>query len=139
MNLMAILKESVMKSSQVAAFDKQNYLSLETFRKSGAGVPTPVWFAEQDGMLYVRTGNDSGKVKRIRNNSRVRLAPCNASGGLKGEWVEGRARILQDPAEIEAANHLLNRKYGLQKRFIDWLNERRGAAWSTIAAELVEA
>jgi uncharacterized protein len=127
-----------MKSSKLAQFDKQSFLNLETYRRNGTGVPTPVWFAEQDGVLYVRTFDGSGKVKRIRNNGRVRLAPCDASGGLKGLWVEGQAWIVQDPDEIEAANRLLNSKYGLQKHFFDWVNDRRGAVWITIAAELSE-
>lgn len=128
-----------MKSSNLAQFDRQSFLNLETFRKNGAGVPTPVWFAEQDGVLYVRTIDGSGKVKRIRNNGRVRLAPCDARGGLKGEWVAGQARIVSDPAEIETANKLLTKKYGLQKRFLEWLNKRKKVVWATIAAELVDA
>lgn len=128
-----------MKSSNLAQFDRQSFLNLETFRKNGAGVPTPVWFAEQDGVLYVRTIDGSGKVKRIRNNGQVRLAPCDARGGLKGEWVTGQARIVSDPAEIETANKLLTKKYGLQKRFLEWLNKRKKVVWATIAAELVDA
>jgi uncharacterized protein len=128
-----------MESTKLKQFEKQNYLNLETFRKSGAGVPTPVWFAEQNGVLYVRTIDDSGKVKRVRNNGRARVTPCNARGEVKGEWVEARARIVEDAAEVDAANRLLTAKYGLQKRFFDWMNDRRGAKWITIAAEPVEA
>lgn len=61
-----------------AAFAGQRYLSLETFKKSGQGVKTPVWFAAEPSVeldsnnvkLYVYTIGVSGKVKRIRNNSR---------------------------------------------------------------------
>ena len=49
-------------------FQGQKYVSLVTFRKNGVPVYTPLWFAEQDGKLYVQTRNDSGKYKRIRNN-----------------------------------------------------------------------
>ena len=49
-------------------FSGRNYLNLETYRKSGVAVRTPVWFAEQGGILYLYTLADSGKVKRIRNN-----------------------------------------------------------------------
>ena len=30
----------------IGQFAKAKYFSLETFRKTGAGVRTPVWFAE---------------------------------------------------------------------------------------------
>ena len=49
----------------------QKYISLTTFRKTGVGVATPVWFGEEDGKLYVMTRSDMGKTKRIRNNPQV--------------------------------------------------------------------
>src|SRR6266571_3549208 len=90
------------KAMGFAAFAGQKYLNLETFKKSGDGVKTPVWFAAEPSAkldssgakLYVYTIGVSGKVKRIRNNSRVRIAPCDMRGGLKGEWVDARAEIV---------------------------------------------
>src|SRR5207245_10395620 len=84
-----------------AAFAGQKYLNLETFKKSGDGVKTPVWFAaglstslESSGAkLYVYTIGVSGKLKRIRNNPRVKVAPCNMRGDVRGEWAEARAEI----------------------------------------------
>ena len=96
-------------------FADQQYINVESFRKSGAGVATPVWFAEEDGRLYIYSLADAGKVKRIRNNPRVRVAPCDMRGGLKGEWVEARARIL-DGADARRGHVLLDRKYGLLKK-----------------------
>ena len=99
----------------IAQFVAAKYLSLETFRKSGVGVRTPVWFAQQPNQprFYIYSEADAGKVKRIRNNPRVRLAPCNFRGVVKGEWVEARARIC---AADEAAlgQQLLRRKYWLK-------------------------
>jgi uncharacterized protein len=85
-----------------ASFEGHKYLSLETFRKSGEGVRTPIWFASEPATrvdspapkLYVYTVGNSGKVKRIRNNPRVRIAPCDVRGKLLGEWVEARAEIV---------------------------------------------
>lgn len=100
------------------------YIVLTTFRRDGAGVMTPVWFAVEDGKLYVGTPADSGKVKRIRNNPKVQLAPCTASGRALGPSIEARARVL--PADEEAAaNQALNRKYGLRRRFFDVLHRLR--------------
>jgi len=64
----------------VTSFKKQKYLNLETLRKSGVGVRTPVWFVQDGNVLFVRTIADSGKVKRIRNNPQVNIAPCKVDG-----------------------------------------------------------
>ncbi len=117
----------------ITLFAKQNFLNLETFRKTGKSVPTPVWFIQDGDMLYVRTGAESGKVKRIRANGRARIAPCKADGALLGEWVEAKASLVKDPALIERVNQLYNQKYGLQKTFFDLLNWFGRRQWTTIA------
>lgn len=68
-------------------FDNEQFLSLETFRTTGVGVKTPIWFAEHDGDFLMWTDVNSGKVKRIRNNSRVTVAPCKRMGDITGQWV----------------------------------------------------
>lgn len=90
----------------------EKYISIETYRKSGLPVRTPVWFAESGGILYVRTSDDTGKYKRIRNDSSVQVAPCNMRGNVKGEWVKAEARIVSDD-EKERAYKMLEKKYGL--------------------------
>ena len=104
-------------SSVFAALAGHSYISLESFKRSGQGVAVPVWFAEQDGILYVYSEAASGKVKRIRNNPRVRVAPCDARGRLKGDWMEATARLL-DGEDALRADDLLNAKYGWQKRLL---------------------
>ena len=47
----------------------RQYMSLISFRKNGTAVPTPVWFSEKDDKLYVMTRSDSGKYKRITEQS----------------------------------------------------------------------
>ncbi len=76
--------------------DKQNYLNIETYRKTGVGVKTPVWFVQDDHTIYVRTLADSGKVKRIRNNRKVKIAPCKMDGALLGRWMPATAREVND-------------------------------------------
>jgi PPOX class probable F420-dependent enzyme len=98
-----------------AAFEGQKYLSLETFRKNGVGVRTPIWFAAETtggaaAVLYIYTIGETGKVKRIRNNPRVRIAPCDMRGNVTGEFVEARAEILSGGVALRATR-LLNRKY----------------------------
>jgi len=107
-------------------FRGQKYLNFETFRKNGQGVRTPLWFVEMNGLLYVRTPDDAGKIKRIRNNPRARVVPSTATGRPKGDWLEAKARFAE-PAEAASANKLLNKKYGWMKRLIDlgtWLRRR---------------
>jgi len=100
--------------SNLAQFEGQNYLSLETFRKNGQGVKTPVWFVLHDRVFYVYTEADSGKVKRIRNNSRVRVAACDMRGSVKGPWIDATARLI-DGDERRAADKRLDRKYLLKR------------------------
>ena len=121
----------------IAQFAKAQYLNLETFRKTGVGVRTPVWFA-QDGaapVFYVYSTPDSGKVKRIRNNPKVRIAPCNFRGELRGAWVDGRARICEG-AEATRGQTLLRHKYGVMKIVGDFFNRLKGTGQVVIAIHL---
>src|ERR1700747_1986776 len=97
----------------------QKYISLKTFRKNGAGVPTPVWFGEQDGKIYVMTRSDLGKAKRIRNNPQVRVAPCTIRGTVTGPEFAATARILP-PEEQARARAAINRKYWMARIPLIW-------------------
>jgi uncharacterized protein len=98
----------------IATLDRQRYLSLGTFRRAGAEVKTPVWFAAMDGKLYVFTAGESGKVKRLRRSSRARVAPSDMRGHVRGERSDAGARIVTDPGTIERAHAALRAKYGWQ-------------------------
>ncbi|MEI6179918.1 MAG: PPOX class F420-dependent oxidoreductase [Chloroflexales bacterium] len=114
---------------------KQQYANLFTFRKSGAAVKTPIWFAEQGGKLYVMTVQDSGKIKRIRNNGKVLIGPSDQRGTPLGPTVEARARLLDPEAEeARLAKTLLDRKYGFLKAVFDLFGTLSGSkrAWIEI-------
>jgi PPOX class probable F420-dependent enzyme len=98
----------------LAAFDRHQYMALTTFRRSGAEVRTPVWFAAMDGKIYVFTTGESGKVKRLRRSSRARVAPSDVRGGVRGEWWDVAARLVTEPGLIERAHAALRAKYGWQ-------------------------
>lgn len=100
----------------------QKYLCLTTFRKNGVGVPTPVWFAEEGSNIYVKTRNDSGKYKRMRNNSRVQIAPCTVRGKITGPQFEATARILP-PENWSAPQKAMGRKYWLTRIPFLWSNK----------------
>ena len=94
----------------------EKYINLETYRKDGRGVRTPVWFVESgsgdSSTLYVRTSDDTGKYKRIRNNPSVQIAPCDIRGSIKGKWVKGEARIASEEEKLKAFK-MLEKKYGM--------------------------
>jgi PPOX class probable F420-dependent enzyme len=105
------------------AFEGKKYLSLETYRKSGVGVRTPVWFAaapaETDRpKLYVYSTADAGKAKRIRRTGVVKIAPCDVRGTVTGAWIDARASIVGEP-EFGAGMRLINRKYRPWKQILD--------------------
>ncbi|HMB66590.1 MAG TPA: PPOX class F420-dependent oxidoreductase [Candidatus Bathyarchaeia archaeon] len=102
---------------KLSQFTGKKHISIETYRKTGDPVRTPVWFVEENGELFVRTDSDTGKIKRIRNNPRVRVATSNMRGTVKGSWVEGEARII-DPESSKHVFSLLRKKYGIPYRLI---------------------
>jgi len=104
----------------------ERYVSLATFRRDGSEVKTPVWIANALGHYYVFSAGNAGKVKRIRSTARVRLAPCDVRGNLKGDWIEGTARIVDDKTTTAVAYRALVAKYGLQMRLLDWIAKITG-------------
>lgn len=110
-----------MSNAKLTQFAGHLYLNLETYRKNGQAVATPVWFVQEQDTFYVRTVADSGKIKRIRNNPRVRVMPCGMRGEPEGEWVEGYAREA-DAAQAGHARKLFDKKYGLRKKLFELVN-----------------
>jgi len=119
----------------IAQFANAKYLNLETFRKTGVGVRTPVWFAQEGSIFYVYTLPDAGKTKRIRNNPKVRVAPCDMRGNLRGAWVDARARICES-SEAAHGQELLRRKYGWMKIIGDFFSRLRGRTQAVIAIDM---
>ena len=103
-----------MSSPNLAPFAGQKYLNLESVKRDGTPVQTPVWFAEEQGVLYVYTLAKAGKVKRIRRNPRIRIAPCTMRGTVIGPWVEAEATIV-DATTAAHGHTLLRHKYGWMK------------------------
>ena len=105
-----------MSDSKLAPFGHHKYISLETFKRNGQGVKTPIWFVLHKNAFYVYTEADSWKVKRIRNTPRVRVAVCNIRGDIKGPWLDAAASLVEGDERL-AADKLLDRKYFLKKLF----------------------
>ncbi len=92
---------------------------LVTFRRDGTPVPTPVWAAEADGRLYVRSERTAGKVKRLRNDPRLLVAPCTMRGKPLGNPFEATARMLSG-AQEPLAERVLASRYGLGREIFEW-------------------
>ena len=107
-----------MSRESLAPFAAQKYLNLESVKRDGTPIQTPVWFAEDQGVLYVYTLANAGKVKRIRRTPRIRLAPCTMRGTVTGPWVEAEATIV-DATTAAHGHALLRHKYGWMKRMGD--------------------
>jgi len=120
----------------IKQFKHQQYINLETFRKNGQGVKTPVWFAVEDNVLYTRTMANSWKVKRLNRDSRIKVVPSNARGEPLGTWVEGQAYEINDPDTAKHVNALLNKKYGLLKRGFDLMGRFRGGQMTAVRIEI---
>ena len=127
-----------MMSNRYIAFEKQNYLNLETFRKSGVGVKTPVWFVRDGDVLYVRTVADSGKVKRIRNNAQVNIAPCKMDGALLGDWAHAEAHEVLGEELDKNVDRLLDKKYGLMKKIFFRTGKREGRNYTILELKVSE-
>ena len=106
--------------------ENANYISLATFRKNGAEVATPVWFAPLNKVYYAFSAGDAGKVKRLRNSPKARLAPCDMRGKVLGEWTEANAYLVVDPDERESAHAALVKQYGWQMRLLDCMSKIGG-------------
>lgn len=91
---------------------------LVTYRRDGTPVPTPVWAAVADGRLYVRSERSAGKIKRLRRDSRMLLAPCTVRGQPLGAPFEASARVL-DRDEEPVGERALARRYGLGRELFE--------------------
>jgi len=102
--------------NNLEAFEKAKYINIQTYKKNGHPISTPVWFIIKDNKIFFRTSHNSGKIKRIRNNNNVKFALCDIRGKIKGEWYEGIAKI-----ESDSDNSILsqiNKKYGISSRLM---------------------
>ena len=107
-------RDKMGKPEALSQFQGENVISLETYRRNGEPVRTPVWFLEENGTLYVHTGGSTGKVKRIRRNPKVRVAPSTFRGKPKAEYIEALAKLETNPGTVKEYYSQIYKKYGLQ-------------------------
>jgi uncharacterized protein len=114
--------------ANTSAIAANKYVSLTTYRKSGEPKPLPVWIVElADGRVGFTTAGTSWKAKRIRNDPKVTLRPCDQRGNVADGAIEvaGQAIVVQGSEFVEVQS-LIKKKYGLWVPVIHALNSIRG-------------
>lgn len=114
-----------MGSDKFAPFQDLKYINLETYRKNGQAVKTPVWFVVSNGIIYVTTTSSTGKVKRLKQNKTVRIVSSNFKGDPKGKWIEGIAHFANE-FESGQTITLRKKKYGLLANLVNMYTSRKG-------------
>ena len=115
-----------MKTEDREFLEGGNYISFSTRKKSGDWVATPVWFAPANGSSYVFSAGNAGKIKRLRNFSESRIAPCTFSGTVTGAWSDTQAVVLEGEDDCKIALKALHDKYGWQMLMSDILSKITG-------------
>ena len=106
-------------------FDGEKYINLETYKKDGTGVKTPVWFVTHTDLIYIITREMTGKVKRLSNNQSVKITPCGFKGEIKGQWISGNAKVVSGE-EAERVIKLRKKKYGFFARAVGIFTSQKG-------------
>ena len=114
-----------MSSNMITPFLDEKYLNLETYKKNGQEVRTPVWFVIDNAVIYVITPSTTGKVKRLTYSKNIRIVPSNMKGTPKGNWV-GATAYFANESESSQAIKLRKKKYGLMAKLIGLAVYRKG-------------
>ena len=115
--------------NQLEQFHDQKYINLETYKKDGTPVRTPVWFVIDNDLIYVITRESTGKVKRLKNNHDVRIVLCSFKGEPKNDWLKGKAeKIVGEKADMVIS--LRKKKYGISARLVGLLRKGNSIVYS---------
>ena len=110
---------------KLSLFLDQKYVNLETYKKDGTPVRTPVWFMIDSDIVYVVTREKTGKVKRLKNNQNIKIVPCSFKGKPESEWIKGIAQNVTGE-EAEKAIKLRKKKYGFSARLTGLFSSQKG-------------
>ncbi|MDG6994715.1 MAG: PPOX class F420-dependent oxidoreductase [Nitrososphaerota archaeon] len=114
---------------ELARFQKQRVLSLESYKKSGEPKRTPVIFVELDRKLYFQTALKSWKAKRVLKNPNVRVAPSTFRGTPKADWLHATATKVEVEEEVKRIRSAFGKKFGFLSRITFFLEQ---IAWGEI-------
>ena len=106
------------------------FISLETYKRNGEAVRTPVWFVEESGLLYFHSPAQSWKVKRLQRNPVVRLAPCARFGRIEGDWLKGKATRINGEEDAKRIVNLVNSSQSGGDRILSFFEKKNRVAFS---------
>ena len=112
-------------ANKLLQFYDQKYISLETYKKDGTAVRTPVWFVIDSDLIYIITRENTGKVKRLKINKDIRIVSCSFKGEPKNEWVKGITEKITGE-KAEKIIKLRKKKYGFSARLIGLFSSQKG-------------
>lgn len=104
----------------------EKYISLETYRKNNQAVRTPVWFVIKNDLIVIVTREQTGKIRRLRNNQKVKVATCSIKGKTSMSMIPGTAQILTEEETAEAVK-LRDKKYGFFSKVAKFLTKNKGS------------
>ena len=101
------------------------HISVETYKKNTQPVRTPVWFVIHDELIHVITRSKTGKVKRLRNNPKIKIARCNFFGKPVGNWISANAKF-ETGNEFSNILELRRKKYGFMDIIARLVSKNKG-------------
>lgn len=111
--------------NKLEEINSEKCISLETYRKNNQPIRTPVWFVIKKDLIYIVTRDQTGKVKRLRNNQKIKIAKCTFKGKVIGNWMDGTARTLTD-AETKEVEKWRDKKYGFMSKIAKFFSKNKG-------------
>ncbi|MFB5611904.1 MAG: PPOX class F420-dependent oxidoreductase [Nitrosarchaeum sp.] len=103
----------------------QKYLSLETYKKNNLPVQTPVWFVVHKDTIHIVTREKTGKIKRLKNNNNVQIAPCTFNGKITGKAATGKA-VFSPLEDVQMVLNLRRKKYGVMEIIARFVSRKKG-------------
>ncbi len=122
-------------TSTLEHLSASKYLLLTTYRRDGSAKSTPVWVVRDGDALGVWTGTSTAKVKRIRRNPAVTVAPSTGRGKPLGDAVAARAEIL-GPDDTDRIRALIKKKYWLTGPLLVNLSKWRRGPQATVGLRI---
>lgn len=111
------------ETHETSEFQTGKYINVETYRRSGDAVRTPVWFVESGGIYFIVTRGDSGKVKRLKHNQKIKVAPCRMDGEVIGDWFDAEGSFVESEEVMNVIKGLFDQKYGAISRITNMFSK----------------
>lgn len=109
-------RDITMSPEEVTAFlEAGRTLMVASLHRDGRPHLVPMWYTLEDGKVVFRSFTRSQKILNLRRDPRlsVLVEAGEAYAELRGVMIEGRARLIDDPAYVLAVYGKLAAKYAM--------------------------